>query len=237
MEWTEADFQDLLKYVIAEPTQKGYGEQECGGLNPSAAYALLLEGASGSGNRVTANAAWLDAGYQGGFMGTDATAARVRAGVTVPDISLVAEAGVGAPTGTDEKCLSPVRLALLIEYLEAEIKDKELRRRAIAWHDSLQRDELVRGAQGLVGQEALDVYVSELVARLRDFPYNHLEDGGEVGMWVRDVLLAPSFRGRWDFYENQKVDMGFDLPSLVHILCGRNQILDRLRYAKVYTGN
>ena len=95
MDWTEADFQNLLKYVIAEPTQKGYGEKEYGlcynpsaaytllwtesdvqdlldyvsaeptqkgdieqeyGLcfNPSAAYASLLEGASGSGNRVTA---------------------------------------------------------------------------------------------------------------------------------------------------------------------------------------
>ena len=80
-------------------------------------------------------------------MGTDATAAIVRAGGTVPDIGLAVEAGVGAPTGTDEKCLSPVRLALLIEYLEAEVKDKELRRRAIAWHDSQQRDELVMGAQ------------------------------------------------------------------------------------------
>ena len=170
-------------------------------------------------------------------MGTDRTTARVRVGGTVPDISLAAEAGVGAPTGTDEKCLSPVRLALLIEYLETEVKDKELRGRAIAWHDSQQRDELVRGAQGLVGQEALDVYVSELVARLRDFPYKHLEGGGIVGAWVRDELLAPLFRGRWNFYSNRKVNAGFDLPSLVHILCGQNQILDRLRYAKVYTGN
>ena len=238
MEWTDADFQNLLRYVTAEPTPKGHLEQGYGlRFNPSVAYASLLEGASGGGNRATANAAWVDAGGQGGLVGTDAAAARAAAAGAVPDVGLAAEAGAGAPSGDDETSLPPVRLALLIEYLEAEVKDKELRSRAAAWHDSPQPDELLRGAQGLVGQEALDVYVAELVARLRDFPYNRLEGGGEVGAWVRDVLLAPSFRGRWDFYSNKKVEAGFDLPSLEHILCGRDQILDRLRYAKFVTGN
>ena len=128
------------------------------------------------------------------FEGIDATEARAAGDGAVPGVGLAAEAGAGAPSGEDETSLPPARLASLIAYLEDEVKDKDLRSRGRAWHDSPQPDELLRGADGLVGQEALDVYVAELVARLRDFPYNRLEGGGEVGAWVRDVLLAPSFR-------------------------------------------
>ena len=240
MAWTEDDFEKLLWYVTAEPTPKGYLEQGSGiFFSPSAAYASLLEGARGGGNRARANAAWVDifTSPSSYFAGIDATAARAAGDGAVPGVGLAAEAGAGAASGDDETSLPPARLATLIAYLEDEVEDKDLRSRGRAWHDSPQPDELLRGADGLVGQEALDVYVAELVARLRDFPYHRLEGGGEVGAWVRDVLLVPSFRGRWDFYNNKKAGAGFDLPSLAHVLCDQDQILDRLRYALVYTGN
>merc|ERR1712032_1035648 len=47
----------------------------------------------------------------------------------------------------------------------------------------------------------------------------------------QSVIIAPCFKGRWDFYSNRK-RAGFDLPALEHVLCGENMILDKLRYAR-----
>ena len=52
-----------------------------------------------------------------------------------------------------------------------------------------------------------------------------------MGAWVRDEIVAPSFKGSWDFYGNRKRGEGLDLPGLEQLLCGRGMLLGRLRYA------
>ena len=78
---------------------------------------------------------------------------------------------------------------------------------------------------GEEGQAAIDAYVSELVAALRDFPYERLGGNSrEAGAWVRDEIVAPCFKGRWEFYSNRKRGGGFDLPALEQMLCGENML-------------
>ena len=71
---------------------------------------------------------------------------------------------------------------------------------------------------------------------MRDFPYERLAGGREAYTWVRDDIVAPSFKGRWDFYSNRKRGVGFDLPALEHLLCGENMLLDKLRHARHAAG-
>ena len=119
MAWTDDDFEKLLWYVTAEPTPKGYLEQVSGiFFSPSAAYASLLEGASGGGNGASADAAWVDTFTctSSCFEGIDDTAARAVADGAVPGVGLAVEAGGGKPSGGDETSLQPARLA----YVTAE---------------------------------------------------------------------------------------------------------------------
>lgn len=137
-----------------------------------------------------------------------------------------------------------VKLDLLISYLEEEVMEKELQQRALAVptmplpgaDPAVASEGSPLVGHGLVGQAALDAYVSELVTFLRDFPYERLEGGREAGAWVRDDVVAPNFRGRWDFYSNKKQGAGFDLAALEHTLCGENMLLDRLRYSRLKAG-
>jgi len=125
-----------------------------------------------------------------------------------------------------------VSLSLLINYLEEEVTHKDLRARAEAFKAGSDEVGLLRG-HGLQGQEALDTYISELVARIRDFPYDKLQGGKEAGAWVRDDVVAPRFRGLWSFYTNKKLQChDVDLAALEHLLCGENMLLDSLRYVQ-----
>mmetsp|Transcript_55729 Transcript_55729/g.125677 ORF Transcript_55729/g.125677 Transcript_55729/m.125677 type:complete len:206 (-) Transcript_55729:80-697(-) len=148
-------------------------------------------------------------------------------------------AAPGRPKDEAEPAAEPepptAELGAMIEWLEEEVAHKALRQRAarVAAADAgvLEEEGLLAG-NDLEGQAAVDAYVSELVAALRDFPYNRLQGGQEAGSWVRDEVIAPNFRGRWNFYSNRKCGQGFDLPALDHLLCGENMLLDRLRYAR-----
>merc|ERR1711924_230687 len=128
-----------------------------------------------------------------------------------------------------------VELNLMINYLEEEVRDKELK----PGMPGGSRAEVARisggenlSGHGLEGQAALDAYISELVAALRDFPYHRLRAGREAGAWVRDEVIAPIFKGHWDFYSNRKRGVVFDLVALENILCGQNMLLVRLRHAQ-----
>mmetsp|Transcript_39070 Transcript_39070/g.72783 ORF Transcript_39070/g.72783 Transcript_39070/m.72783 type:complete len:165 (-) Transcript_39070:92-586(-) len=128
-------------------------------------------------------------------------------------------------------------LNVLIEYLEDEVKDKDLKRRAEAWWQATQNKREVEPGIlrtfTLEGQEALDAYVGNIVARLRDFPFMSLQGGRETGCWVRDQLIAPLFDGHWDFYSNQKINEGFNLREFYLLLEGKNMLLERLRHARM----
>ena len=81
------------------------------------------------------------------------------------------------------------------------------------------------------GQAAMDHYVSQIVAALRDFPFLQLDGGRQQGHWVRDVLVAPLFDGYWDFYSNRKVS-GFNLQEFYLLLAGPGMLLERLKHAR-----
>ena len=83
----------------------------------------------------------------------------------------------------------------------------------------------------IAGQAALDSYVAQIVAALRDFPFLKLPGGRQAGPWVRDSLVAPLFDGFWDFYTNRKLS-GFTLQEFYLLLEGRNMLIDRLKYAR-----
>jgi len=138
----------------------------------------------------------------------------------------------------DEDASKPKACSLLdlIKYLKHEICEKDLKRRAEEYERCRWRAQpagaLLKG-NGLQGEAALDAYITQLVAVLRQFPYEQL--GGpehpEVGAWVRDTVVAKAFHGRWAFYANKKMrKSGFDLKSLYETLCGRNRLLDSLIY-------
>eukprot|EP00931_Biecheleriopsis_adriatica_P046555 TRINITY_DN26750_c0_g1_i2.p1 TRINITY_DN26750_c0_g1~~TRINITY_DN26750_c0_g1_i2.p1 ORF type:complete len:229 (-),score=56.32 TRINITY_DN26750_c0_g1_i2:21-707(-) len=152
-----------------------------------------------------------------------------------PAAAAAAIAAAAAEKRAEEEAIN---LSRLIEYLEEEVKEKELPQRSQAWLLARERGDSLDGflhGRGLEGQPALDAYVSELVARLRDFPYMSLPAGREAGAWVRDELVAPCFAGRWDFYSNRK-EIGFDLNEFSEALCGTNMLLDRLRFDRQAAG-
>merc|ERR1740121_1526504 len=124
-----------------------------------------------------------------------------------------------------------IKLEVLINFLEEEVEDKELRKRAAECKHP--GDTEVLFGHGLDGQAALDAYVSELVTMIRDFPFDRLEGGKEAGAWVRDEVVAPHFRGRWNFYSNKKHGAGFDMPALDNMLNGENRLLASLRFARL----
>mmetsp|Transcript_41319 Transcript_41319/g.92793 ORF Transcript_41319/g.92793 Transcript_41319/m.92793 type:complete len:179 (-) Transcript_41319:50-586(-) len=138
------------------------------------------------------------------------------------------------PSGGD--AAKGVSLDSLIDYLETEIKEKDLRRRAELERRGVPLEEVVCG-YGMSGMPALDAYIAALVGALRDFPYHKLNGGQEAGAWVRDEVVAPVFNGRWHFYSNQKV-RGFTLQGLVEVLCEDKDrsLLPRLRIAKIAGG-
>ncbi|CAK9025650.1 unnamed protein product [Durusdinium trenchii] len=132
---------------------------------------------------------------------------------------------------------SGVDINTLIEYLDEEVNDKCLKARVQAVQ-AVQGQKLGPDAKatGLFrpdseGQEAVDAYVSEIVAALRDFPYLRLPEGREAGSWIRDEIVAPVFQERWDFYNNKKLQ-GFNLDQLYMLLSGKNMLLDRLRHVQ-----
>jgi hypothetical protein len=83
---------------------------------------------------------------------------------------------------------------------------------------------------GLEGQEAVDAYVAQLMARIKGFPYKHIDEDPTVGAFVRDEVIAPIFKGKWELYSNEKYGAGLDLPELYRLLCGENMLLERLHY-------
>lgn len=118
-------------------------------------------------------------------------------------------------------------LGILIQYLDTEINDKELGERAAQWR----HDPEVLKRRTCEGSEAMDAYVYEIVAALRDFPYLNIREGREAGCWIRDEVVASMFRGHWDFYNNRKL-AGFNLEEFHQLLSGQNMLLDRLRHAR-----
>eukprot|EP00928_Gymnodinium_smaydae_P056133 TRINITY_DN39560_c0_g1_i1.p1 TRINITY_DN39560_c0_g1~~TRINITY_DN39560_c0_g1_i1.p1 ORF type:complete len:229 (+),score=50.03 TRINITY_DN39560_c0_g1_i1:81-689(+) len=133
----------------------------------------------------------------------------------------------GASTSAAKKD-DRVSLDLLIDYLEMEVATRALRRRAAA----AQRGENHGLVEGLQSQRVIDAYVSQLVTRVRAFPYHRLAKDRRVGAWVRDDVIAPVFQGCWDFYANRKCGNGLDLHGLARLLCGEGFLLERLHYTR-----
>mmetsp|Transcript_19243 Transcript_19243/g.34854 ORF Transcript_19243/g.34854 Transcript_19243/m.34854 type:complete len:180 (-) Transcript_19243:89-628(-) len=127
-------------------------------------------------------------------------------------------------------------LDALIDYLEKEIKEKDLHRRAALERQGVPLEDVVAG-YGMRGMEALDAYISALIGAVRDFPYHKLNGGQEAGAWVRDEVVAPVFKGHWRFYSNQKA-RGFTLEGLLAVLSEDKErsLLGRLRIAKLAGG-
>ena len=71
--------------------------------------------------------------------------------------------------------------------------------------------------RGCEGPEAMDLYVSWIVAALRDFPYLSMPEGRDAGIWIRDEVIAKVFEERWDFYNNKRLQ-GFDLEEFYEVL-------------------
>ncbi|CAE7301506.1 hypothetical protein AK812_SmicGene32109 [Symbiodinium microadriaticum] len=138
---------------------------------------------------------------------------------------------VGAADSTNS-----IDLGQLIDYLEAELYDKDLKERAEAYEDAVRSGraipEFTLYSYQLEGQAALDAYVSQIVAAVRDFPFLQLAGGRAAGSWIRDELVAPVFDGHWDFYSNRKINNGFDLNEFYLLLDGENMLIQRLRYAR-----
>eukprot|EP00439_Symbiodinium_sp_Y106_P062857 s3765_g9.t1 len=129
-----------------------------------------------------------------------------------------------------------IDLGQLIDYLEAELYDKQLKERAEQYEAAVRSGRAIpEGAvysYQLEGQAALDAYVSQIVAAVRDFPFLQLAGGRVAGRWIRDELVAPVFDGHWDFYSNRKINDGFDLNQFYLLLDGENMLIQRLRYAR-----
>lgn len=123
----------------------------------------------------------------------------------------------------DEKKGTEHGLDMLIEYLAEEMRDKQLEKRAARWRemklkncDDPEARELLKRLD-CAGTEALDAYVSWIVAALRDFPYLAMPEGREAGIFIRDELIAKVFEDHWDFYNNKK-RKGFDLDEFYEAL-------------------
>ena len=123
----------------------------------------------------------------------------------------------------DEKKGTEHGLDMLIEYLAEEMRDKQLEKRAARWKemkpkncDGPEARELLKRLD-CAGTEALDAYVSWIVAALRDFPYLAMPEGREAGIFIRDELIAKVFEDHWDFYNNKK-RKGFDLDEFYEAL-------------------
>lgn len=249
--WTEDQFQHLLWYVTSEPRPIGTLEQDFG---PAFSPQALCDGRAGRSKAVQPQfapserltlASSSDEPFKPvGIAAPAAMQARVAAAVPPATPARdVAEGGcpsqcrvrVASERVPDEE---PVELGVLISWIEEEVEEKELCQRALAVGATA--GDTVAGpgrcgllyGHGLEGQAAVDAYVSEIVTIIRDFPYERLRGDREAIAWVRDEVVAPSFRDRWDFYSNRKRGAGLDLQTLEHILCGKNMLLDRLRYAR-----
>jgi hypothetical protein len=135
------------------------------------------------------------------------------------------QATAASNTATLQATRNTVRLATLINYVEEEIRHKEFKRRVKFWQASGCQDTRVLVGCNCNGQDAIDAYVSQLVAALRDFPYTELRTR-HLGILIRDEVVAPCFQGRWNFYNNKKVGEGFSLESLVAMFY---TLVDRLR--------
>ena len=163
-------------------------------------------------------------------------AARAEAASPTHDRTAAPEA---APAAEEDKPQGKWPLQSLISFLEEEVRNAQIKERAsFATANAARRqaglDPSVwfRQRDGLRGQAALDMYVKDIVAIVRDFPYHGLSESREICGYVRDEIVAPCFKGRWDFYTNRK-RAGFDPISLEQMLCGQNQLLDRLKHAQV----
>ena len=102
---------------------------------------------------------------------------------------------------------------VIIDYLAGEIEDKRLKERSAMWKEMklLKCDDRSSGLlrrRDSEGLEAMDTYVSWIVAALRDFPYLSMPEGREEGIYIRDEIIAKVFEDRWDFYNNKKLKLG-----------------------------
>ena len=153
----------------------------------------------------------------------------------MPDGMAAAEAGALVQEKKPEEKLP---LQSLISFLEEEVRNAQIKERAsfCAGRGAGPQMELdpsvwFRQCDGLRGTAALDMYVTEIVSIVRAFPYDGLSENRAVGSYVRDEIVAPCFKGRWDFYSNRK-RAGFDPISFEQMMCGQNQLLDRLKHAQ-----
>lgn len=113
-------------------------------------------------------------------------------------------------------------LDILIDWLVEEVEDKQLKERAAKWRGVKVKNPTGRGSgllkrRGCEGPEAMDLYVSWIVAALRDFPYLSMPEGRDAGIWIRDEVIAKVFEERWDFYNNKRLQ-GFDLEEFYEVL-------------------
>jgi len=249
-EWTEEQFDHLLWYLTAEERPVGGLEQEHGEAyapaellrrhTAQASASAFAPPGRAAGAAVEASATGLAAGAAGAAGDAEATATSGgEASARTPHQQEPAAPSdrAAAGGGLAEAVEAPppsVKLELLITFLEGEVEDKELRQRATACTGT--GDAEVLFGHNMSGQDALDAYISEIVTMIRDFPFDRLEGGREAGAWVRDEVVAPHFRGRWNFYSNKKHGAGFDLPAWEHLLNGENMLLDSLRYARLKVG-
>lgn len=208
-QWTEQDFATLEQYTFAIPRPLRWFETQEQDQRTSMPQATDA-GGSGTGNRQD----------QAPTSPTD----------DADGVPVVSSAGTN----------DPISLSTLIGWLETEAMEKELRARAGAYqqleHEAAADASLggLLHGHGLEGQPALDAYVSDIVAALRDFPYEKLSKGREAGAWVRDEVIAPTFKGHWDFYSNRK-RLGYDPLALDHLFNGKNMLLEKLQYVRQST--
>lgn len=242
--WSEDEFEHLFWYLTAEERPVGDLETQLGqAFSPSALYESHLGSSDfnfAPPSRAEAAPAAVaavtppGAAAVGAAVGPTATLeAPAGAALSAPVSEAkpqAAEAAEPQPQEADGRPALTVKLEVLISFLEQEVADKEFRQRADAFGSG---DDSTLYGHALEGQEALDAYVSQLVTIIRDFPYDRLEGGREAGAWVRDEVVAPNFRGRWNFYSNKKHGAGFDLKALDSMLTGQNMLLDKLRYARL----
>lgn len=122
------------------------------------------------------------------------------------------------------------QLGWLIAWLEDEHKDRQLKRRALFIEQGISAPP---EGHGRSGQDAVDAYVAEIVFAIKEFQFREIKGGPAVGTWLQKDVVAPIFKGRWDYYSNKKCAAGFDLVSFERAL---TTLVSNLRIVQTQAG-